>query len=96
MRRHGLQSFPSFRLEREGALERLPHESCGGCSDAFMSAIRTAAERDWRVPPDTQSHRNHPSHRGTTTNKLVIALAAAAGLPAIQTSVAVIPRTLNA
>ncbi len=50
MRRHGLQGFPSFLLEREGALERLPHEGCYGRPDGFVSLIRQAApERGRRV-----------------------------------------------
>ena len=49
MRRHGLHGFPSFLLERDGVLERLPHESCYGRPDAFVSAIRTAAVQSRRV-----------------------------------------------
>lgn len=43
MRRHGLQGFPSFLLEREGAIELLPHEACYGHPDAFVTMIRNAA-----------------------------------------------------
>ncbi|WP_375381789.1 DsbA family protein [uncultured Sphingomonas sp.] len=42
MRRHGLQGFPSFLLERDGILEHLPHEGCYGRPDAFVAAIRAA------------------------------------------------------
>lgn len=49
MRRHGLQGFPSFLLERDGTLERLPHEGCYGRPDAFVSTIRAAAAQDRRV-----------------------------------------------
>ena len=43
MRRHGLQGFPSFLLEREGTVERISHEACYGRPDAFVSMIRNAA-----------------------------------------------------
>ncbi len=43
MRRHGLQGFPSFLLERDGTLERLSHEGCYGRPDAFVSNIHAAA-----------------------------------------------------
>ena len=49
MRHHGLQGYPSFLLEREGALERLPHEACYGQPDAFVAAIRTAVAERPRV-----------------------------------------------
>ena len=49
MRRHGLQGYPSFLLECEDALERLPHEACYGRPDAFVAAIRTAAAQNRRV-----------------------------------------------
>ncbi len=50
MRRHGLQGFPSFLLEQDGALERLPHESCYGRPDDFVWAIYNAAKaHDRRV-----------------------------------------------
>ena len=43
MRRHGLQGFPSFLLERDGVLVRLPHEGCYGRPDGFIALIRQAA-----------------------------------------------------
>lgn len=49
MRRYGVGGFPSFLLERDGALERLPHEGCYGRPNAFVSAIRAAAGAERRV-----------------------------------------------
>lgn len=39
MRRHGLQGYPSFLLERGDVLERLAHEGCYGDPEAFVAQI---------------------------------------------------------
>ena len=39
MRRYGLGGFPSFLVERDGALARLAHEGCYGRPDAFVAAV---------------------------------------------------------
>ncbi len=39
MRRHGLQGYPSFLLERGNVLERLAHEGCYGNPEAFVAQI---------------------------------------------------------
>ena len=44
MRRHGLGGFPSFLVGHGGALARLPHEGCYGQPDAFVAAVREAAD----------------------------------------------------
>ena len=43
MRSHGLQGFPSFLVERDGRVERLPHEGCYGRPAAFVAAFETPA-----------------------------------------------------
>ena len=40
MRSHGLQGFPSFLVERDGQVTRLPHEGCYGQPAAFVAMIR--------------------------------------------------------
>ena len=42
MRSHGLQGFPSFLLERDGGIARLPHEVCYGRPADFVAAISEA------------------------------------------------------
>ena len=49
MRRHDLQGFPSFLLEREGAVARLPHEACYGRPDVFVTMIRGTTAQEQRV-----------------------------------------------
>ena len=60
MRGHGLQGFPSFLLERDSRVARLPHEACYGRPADFVAAIQTAAApRPARPRPDpTPSTRN--------------------------------------
>ena len=43
MKGYGLQGFPSFLLERDGRVARLPHEACYGRPADFVAAIQTAA-----------------------------------------------------
>ncbi len=43
MHRHGLQGYPSFLVERDGLVTRLPHETCYGQPAAFVVAVQTAA-----------------------------------------------------
>ena len=43
MQGYGLQGFPSFLLERDGRVARLPHEACYGRPADFVAAIQTAA-----------------------------------------------------
>ncbi len=40
MRRHGLQGFPGFLLEREDGIVRLSHEACYGRPEAFVAMMR--------------------------------------------------------
>ena len=43
MQGYGLQGFPSFLLERDGHVARLPHEACYGRPADFVAAVQTAA-----------------------------------------------------
>ena len=43
MRSHGLQGFPSFLLECDGRIARLPHEGCYGRPADFLAAIQMLA-----------------------------------------------------
>ena len=43
MRDYGLHGFPSFLLQHDGGVARLPHEGCYGRPAEFVGAIRTLA-----------------------------------------------------
>ncbi len=43
MRDYGLYGFPSFLLQHDGGVARLPHEGCYGRPAEFVGAIRTLA-----------------------------------------------------
>ena len=42
MRSHGLQGFPSFLVEHEDRMARLPHEACYGRPAVFVAMIQDA------------------------------------------------------
>ena len=48
MLNHGLQGFPSFLVEHEGQVARLPHEACYGRPAAFVAMIQDAVRTPTR------------------------------------------------